>query len=70
MRLQDQILGEDTYADSQKYDLYDDHILSLCHTAALKAWDRIQESGKRMEPYTRVKQGQREPFSDFFFTSI
>ena len=35
------------------------------HTAALKAQDRIQKLGKRVESYLRVKQGQREPFSDF-----
>ena len=39
--------------------------MSLCLTAALNAWDSIQESGKRIESNTSVKQGQREPFSEF-----
>ena len=39
--------------------------MSLCSTAALKAWDRIQELEKRVESYLRVKQSEREPFSDF-----
>ena len=49
--------------------LHDEHNLSLYSTAALNAWDRIQELGKRTESYKhiRIKQGQREPFSDFFF---
>ena len=38
---QDQILGEGTYADPQAQALYNEQILSLCHKAALNAWDRI-----------------------------
>ena len=62
---QDQILGEGTYADPQTQALYDEQILSLCHKAALNVWDRIQDPEKWIESYTRIKQGQREPFSDF-----
>ena len=43
---QDQILGEGLYSDPQDQALYDDHTLSLCSTAPLKAWDMIQEVGK------------------------
>ena len=43
---QDQTLGEGTYADPQAQTLYNEQILSLCHKAALNAWDRIQELGK------------------------
>ena len=32
---------------------------------ATNAWDSIQELGKIIESYTRVKQGQREHFSSF-----
>ena len=45
----DQILGEGLYSDPQDKALYDDHTLSLSNTAALKAWDRTQELGKRVE---------------------
>ena len=54
---QDQILGEGTYADTHDQKFYDEHILSLSHTAVLNAWDRIKELGKRIETYSRVKQG-------------
>ena len=39
--------------------------MSLCSTAALNACDRIQDLGKRIESYIRVKQSQRAPLSDF-----
>ena len=63
---QGQILGEGTYADPQIQALYNEQILFLCHKAALNALDRIQEPRKLIESYTKVKLGQREPFSDFF----
>ena len=43
---QDQILCEGIYADPQDQALYE-HILSLCHTAALNARDRAQEPEKK-----------------------
>ena len=52
-------------ADPQSQANYNEHILPLCHTEGLNVWDRIQEVGKRIELYIRVRQGQREPFSDF-----
>ena len=52
---QDQIFGEGHYSDPQEQAHYDEHTLSLCRTAALNAWDRIQELGKRTESYIRVK---------------
>ena len=55
----DQILGEGPYSDPQEQALYDENILSICATAALRAWDRVQDSGQRVESYIRVKQGQR-----------
>lgn len=39
--------------------------MSLCSTASLNAWDKIQELRKRTESNTKVIQGPREPFSDF-----
>ena len=49
---QDQILGEGPYADSDSQATYNEYILSLCHTAALNAWDKNQE--KIIESYTKV----------------
>ena len=66
---QDKIISEGIYADPQNQALYDEDILSLCHTAILNTWDRIQEQWKIIESYIRVKQGQREHFS-YFFTKI
>ena len=38
---QDQILGEELYADLNSQATYTEHISSLYHTSALNAWDRI-----------------------------
>ena len=65
---QDQILGEGLYSKSQKQDCYKKHTLFLCSTAAINTWGRIQKPRKRIESYIRVKQGQREHFSDFLKT--
>ena len=61
----DQILSKGCYADPQSQALYNEHNLSLCHTEALNAWDKIQELGRRTESYIKVKQNLREPSSDF-----
>ena len=53
------------YSDPQDQSLSNEHILSLCSTADLNVWDRIQESRKRTESYLSVKHDQRETFSDF-----
>ena len=57
----EQILGKTLFSDPQEQALYDENILSICATAALRAWDRVQDSGQRVESYIRVKKGQREP---------
>ena len=33
--------------------------------SALRAWDKVAESGKRLEPFTQVIQGPQETFPDF-----
>ena len=43
----------------------DDHTLHLCHTAALNAWGRIGEIGKKIESFTKVVQGPKEALIDF-----
>ena len=43
---QDQILGKNTYADPHDQTLYDEHILSICHTADFNAWDKSAKLGK------------------------
>ncbi|XP_035296233.1 endogenous retrovirus group K member 113 Gag polyprotein-like [Cricetulus griseus] len=59
------ILGEGIYSDPQIQAEYDDHTLSLCRTAALNAWDKVRESGEQLEAFTKIEQGQTEPFKDF-----
>ncbi|ERE73838.1 Retroviral nucleocapsid protein Gag containing protein [Cricetulus griseus] len=59
------ILGEGIYADQQIQAEYDNHMLSLCRKAALNAWDKVREPGERLETYTKIEQGQTEPFKDF-----
>ncbi|ERE73492.1 Retroviral nucleocapsid protein Gag containing protein [Cricetulus griseus] len=45
---------------------YDEHILSLCRTAGLNAWDKVHEPGERVELlFTKVEQGPTEQFQDF-----
>ena len=46
---QDQILGEGDYATIERQTVYDDHILNLCHTAALNGWDRTGEIVNKTE---------------------
>ena len=41
------------------------HSLDLFCTAALNAWDRIGEMGKKIESFTKVMQGPKEAFVDF-----
>ena len=50
---QDQILGGDCVTIVRQ-SIYIGHILSLCHVAALNAWDRIEEVRKQIETFTKV----------------
>ena len=60
-----QIIGESYYADLDNQAIYNEYILSLCHTTTVNAWDKTQEQ-VRTESYTKVIQSSREPFSDFY----
>lgn len=62
---QDQLMGEGQYASAQTQCLYDVQTLILCRTAALNAWDKVEEPGKKSESFTKVKQGPKESFTDF-----
>ena len=35
------------------------------YAAALNAWDRIREIGKKIESFIKVMQGPKEAFTDF-----
>ncbi|XP_052568117.1 endogenous retrovirus group K member 10 Gag polyprotein-like [Peromyscus californicus insignis] len=61
---QDQLIGGQ-YASAQTQCLYDVQTLILCRTAALNAWDRVEEPGKKTESFTKVVQGPKESFTDF-----
>ena len=39
--------------------------MTLCHLAALNAWDKVAEIGKRLEPFSQVMQCPKETLSDF-----
>ena len=41
--------------------------LALCHLAALNAWNKVEESGKRSESFSKITQGPKEVFTGFFF---
>ena len=49
----------------EKQVVYDDHTLDLCDKAALNAWDRTGEIGKKIESFTKDIQGPKEIFTDF-----
>lgn len=38
------------------------------HYVALKAWDKVAESGKRLEQFSHVRQGPKETFPDILQT--
>ena len=61
---QDQILGESLYSDPQDQALYNEHTLSLCISAALNAWDRIQELRIELNHILGLNR-VRENHSDF-----
>lgn len=44
---------------------FDDHTLALHHLAALNARDKVEESGKRFESFTKIIQGPKEAFNYF-----
>lgn len=48
-----QILGENNYTNVERI-AFDDHTLALCLKSALNAWDKIEESRKRTEPFTKI----------------
>ena len=60
-----QLLGEGDYANIKWESLYHGHILALYHTAALNAWDRIEEVRKNIEPFVKVIQDSKETITDF-----
>ena len=47
--------------------VYDEAALALCHTEALNAWDKGEETGKGLESFTPIMQGPKETFTNFFF---
>ena len=51
---QDQLVGKEDYATIERQYLYDSPILALWHAAALNAWDRTEEVGKKIESFTKV----------------
>lgn len=59
---QDQILCKGHYADINSQVTFDEHTLFPCCTAALNAWDKIQELEKRIKSYTKAIQNSKEPF--------
>ena len=60
------MLVEGCFAEVEVQAVYDEETLALCQLSALKAWDKVAESGKRLEPFTQVIQGPQESFPDFY----
>lgn len=45
--------------------MLDNNTLILCCIAALNAWNKVEELGKRIESFTKSIQDQKEVFADF-----
>ena len=54
---QDQFLGEGQQAELQRQLEFNDHTLVLSCLAALNAWDKVEESGKRFRSFIKIIQG-------------
>lgn len=67
--MREQLIGESYYADIQEQVHFEDAIVEQGHLAALRAWDKV-EPGKKSTPFTKIIQGTREAFTDFFFTKM
>jgi hypothetical protein len=61
----DQLLDEGHFAVVEVQAVYDEETLVLCHLSAFKAWNKVAESGERLEPFIQVIQGPQETFPDF-----
>lgn len=44
---------------------FNDHILTLCHLAALNAWEKFKVSGKKSGSFTKIIQDSKEVFTNF-----
>lgn len=40
---------------------YDNHTMTLCCLAALNVWYKVEESGKRLESFTKIYKDQNMP---------
>lgn len=58
---QDQVLGEGQYAELQRQLEFDDHVLALSDLAALKVWDKVEESGKRQSHLLNLYKAKKKP---------
>ena len=63
---QDQILGEDTYADSQAQALFNEPILSLVQKEALNAWDRIKNQEIELNHIPRLNRARENRLVSFY----
>jgi hypothetical protein len=43
---------------------YDEETLTLCCLADLNAWDKVEETGKGLKPFSQVMQGLKKTFTD------
>lgn len=43
---------------------YDEETVTLCCLADLNAWEKVEETGKRLKPFSQVMQGPKETVTD------
>ena len=58
---QDQHLGKEDFATIERQSLYNGYTIILCYAAALNAWDRFEEVGKKIELFTKVIDDPKKP---------
>ena len=61
------VLSEAQYSDIQEQIQFDDVTIEQCHMVALRAWDKVEDPGKKSNSFTKIIQGSGESFTDFFF---
>lgn len=50
--LKSQLLGEGQYTETEIQTVYNEETLTLFPIAIFNAWDKIEKTGKRLEPFT------------------
>lgn len=59
------MLGEGLHAEVQTQVEYDNATLVQCSMAALNAFDKVEETRKGSEPFSKIIKAAKETYTDF-----